>query len=186
VAATPAALPVPLQGTAAWTAVVTVHVAVAARLAGAAAALNVSIPGLPGGLGHASATLRPGDNDLAVTLTLPAAHAWWPAGLGAPMLYNATVTLQAGGDTFTEPLALGLRTVALHQPPAAPAGFFSDYGKKTANIKVRRGLEGREREREKKVSCDVFGFPIHPCLSLTHLPSLLLFSVSSSSFVGLV
>ena len=117
VVTTPAALPVPLLGTSAWTAVVTVYVTAAARAAGATAVVNVSVAGLSGGDGSAAATLAIGDNAISVTLEFPAALAWWPAGLGAPTLFNATVSVHVLGDVFVDTLRLGFRTVALRQPP---------------------------------------------------------------------
>jgi hypothetical protein len=122
VSATPAALPVPLDGAAAWTVTVSAHVAVRAA-PGAAVALTVTVAvaGLPGGAGSARATLGEGDAAVPVMLTLPAAAAWWSRGLGAPTLYAATVSVAVDGagdaGTSTRDFSLALRTVAVRRPP---------------------------------------------------------------------
>ena len=48
------------------------------------------------------------------TLTVPAAELWWTHDLGDPVLYDATITLLAGGKTLDRVTdRVGLRTIAL-------------------------------------------------------------------------
>jgi len=131
VVTTPAALPVPRgDAPAAWTADF-VAWATGAAPAGADVTVDVAIAEL--GL---SATARgavatgPAGGAVPVSLAVPAALAWWPAGLGSPRLYNATVTLTAdgaGGSVSTRTLEIGFRTTRLDQPPAPHGGNGSLY-----------------------------------------------------------
>lgn len=114
---TPAVQPVPLSpAQAAWTAVVTAHVT--AYRAGVAATVAVAIDGVATGSVHAM--LPEGSSDVSVHLSAASVDAWWPHGLGAPSLYNATVTLTVDGtlEASSQHLRMGFRTVSLEQPPA--------------------------------------------------------------------
>ena len=132
VVTTPAVLPVPRGdgATAAWTAdfVIWCTGAPGTPPAGTSVTVDVAISGGAGsatgrGIVHAG----PG-NAVEVSVAVPAALAWWPAGLGAPRLYNATVTLTAeGGSASARTFEFGFRTTRLDQPPAPHGGAGSLY-----------------------------------------------------------
>lgn len=121
---------VPLgDGGSPWTAVVTAHVVVVppAGSGTVGVTVTVAVTGLPGGHGSTHAVLAAGARDVAVSLALPSARAWWPAGVGAPALYPANVTVVVDGaapgarGTSARALDLAFRTVAVRRP-AVPGG----------------------------------------------------------------
>jgi beta-mannosidase len=130
VAAAPATLPVPLGGgTAAWTLTVTALVAVrAAPGATVALTVTVSVAGLPGGAGSARASLGAGDAAVPVTIAVSAAAVWWPRGLGAPALYNASVSVAVdgagGAGESARDVAVAFRAVAVRRPPMGDGALF--------------------------------------------------------------
>jgi beta-mannosidase len=63
---------------------------------------------------HLPVLLKSGLNYLSVPLHLKKARLWWPAGMGAPHLYEAAVTLRVGTRRLTYPrFRVGVRTLAL-------------------------------------------------------------------------
>ena len=131
VVTTPQALPVPrgAGATAAWTADFAVWATGATASGGATVTVDVAISGGAGGASARGVVLAgPVSSAVQVSVSVPAALAWWPAGLGAPQLYNATVTLTADeGSTSTTEFEFGFRTVALEQPKAPGTGGGSLY-----------------------------------------------------------
>ena len=132
VVTTPAALPVPRGAgvPSAWTADF-VAWATGAAPAGAAVTVEVAIDELAlRATARGAVVAGPGGGAVAVSLAVPAALAWWPAGLGAPRLYNATVTLTAdgvGGSVSARTLEIGFRHTQLEQPSAPNGGAGSLY-----------------------------------------------------------
>ena len=125
VVTTPEKLPVPLSLCSAWTAVVTAHIMTYSD-AGVGATIAVSIDGVTTGSTHV--VLSKGSTKVNVNLTADAVNAWWTRGLGAPSLYNASVTVTVDGtlETSKQFLRIGFRTVSL-ELPLAPDGLGSLY-----------------------------------------------------------
>lgn len=121
----PVSTPVPLGGGGSeWALSVTAYLAVAAPCN---VAVTLAVAGLPGAAGSARAAVgAAGGAPVEVRVVVPLAQAWWPAGLGDPRTYNASVALAvegAPGDAALLPFPLAFRAVALRQPPVgAPGG----------------------------------------------------------------
>ena len=119
------AAPIPISGTAEWTAVFGAFVTAAPSAAGAAVTVTVTVGAESGCAPAANTTsVQPGDNTVFVTLSCGAAQAWWPATLAGrrPTIYNATVVVAtAAGETSSTVFEIGFRTFELRNP-AAPDG----------------------------------------------------------------
>ncbi|GAA2343449.1 glycoside hydrolase family 2 protein [Dactylosporangium salmoneum] len=65
----------------------------------------------------AAVEIPAGAREATVTVEVPSPRLWWPRGLGAPDLYDLTVTLGEGLDTWQR--RIGFRTVELDTTPDA-------------------------------------------------------------------
>lgn len=116
-----AGLPVPRSTKVSWDVTFTAYATGAVD--GVTVTVSVAVVG-PNGTGDntTTAVIRAGrDNAVNVTLHLDEVDAWWPVGLGAPSLYNATVTVCAvdpSDECSNISFPMGFRTVSLQRPPA--------------------------------------------------------------------
>jgi len=117
VVTTPTVLPVPLNSISSWNASIQAYIT---SKSSCNVTVTVFIDGLAGGTGSSRASIGPGLSTVTVDIFVSQVNAWWPSGLGAPNLYNSTVTVSVDGagslGTSSSSLAFGFRTVDVKRP----------------------------------------------------------------------
>ncbi len=82
------------------------------------AVLEITLSGHGEHRAQMETALGPGTQTLEIRLRIPEPALWWPAGLGAPDLYDCRVTLAIGGEIVDErSLRYGVRELRLRQDP---------------------------------------------------------------------
>jgi hypothetical protein len=113
----PTEIPVPLNSLSSWNASIQAYVT-AKTICNVT--VTVSVSGVNGGTGITRSSLNPGLSAVTVNLQVSQVSAWWPSGLGAPSLYNATVTVSVDGagslGLSSTSLFIGFRTVDVKRP----------------------------------------------------------------------
>jgi len=89
--------------------------------------LTLSLPGT-GGSVSTTLEIRPGLHRYEAALEVRAPRLWWPAGHGAPSLYEVRAELAAGGRTVDRRTArIGFRHIEINQKPHPDGGRYFHF-----------------------------------------------------------